>query len=181
MAEKACRSPGSPQRIEKVDEILAARKGWGPMGMPIARRGTVAHDLERVFDQGTAAGLPEGLFLRRFTVERDEAAFSTLVSRRGLMVLGVCRRVLGGLADADDASQATFLVLLRRASSLQHVDSLGPWLYGVAWRVASRARAGKARRSIEEGNAAMGPPGIDWALDHPERVAGLVLLNYSRA
>ena len=62
------------------------------------------------------------------------------------MVLGVCRRVLGTVPDADDAFQATFLVLLRRAGMLQDADSLGPWLHGVAWRVASRARADKTRR-----------------------------------
>jgi RNA polymerase sigma factor (sigma-70 family) len=70
------------------------------------------------------------------------------------MVLGVCRRVLGTLPDADDAFQATFLVLLRRASALQDADSLGPWLYGVAWRVASRARAATARRRMQEAKTA---------------------------
>ena len=128
------------------------------MSMLGEHRGTVVRDLEQVFGQGTATGLPEGQLLRRFVAGRDEAAFSTLVSRHGPMVLGVCRRVLGTLPDADDAFQATFLVLLRRATALQDADSLGPWLYGVAWRVASRARSATRRRQIEEGRRPP-PPG----------------------
>ena len=116
--------------------------------------GAVVRDLEKVFADGTATGLPEGQLLRRFIAGRDESAFSTLVSRHGAMVLGVCRRVLGTLPDADDAFQATFLVLLRRAGALQDAESLGPWLYGVAWRVASRARSGNARRRVEDAKAA---------------------------
>jgi RNA polymerase sigma factor (sigma-70 family) len=119
---------------------------------------TVVRDLEQVFAHGTATGLSEGQLLRRFVGEGDEVAFSTLVARHGAMVLGVCRRVLGTLPDADDAFQATFLVLLRRATGLQDAESLGPWLYGVAWRVASRARTVNARRRIEEGKAAVGRP-----------------------
>ena len=123
------------------------------MGMLGERRGAVVRDLEQVFSQGSSTGLSEGQLLRRFVVGRDEAAFSTLVSRHGPMVLGVCRRVLGTRPDADDAFQATFLVLIRRASALQDADALGPWLYGVAWRVASRARTETARRRVEEGRA----------------------------
>jgi RNA polymerase sigma factor (sigma-70 family) len=121
-------------------------------------RGALARDLEQVFGHGSATALPEGQLLRRFVRERDESAFAALVSRHGRMVLGVCRRVLGARPDAEDAFQATFLVLLRRASALQDADSLGPWLYGVAWRVASRARAGNARRRREEENAAANRP-----------------------
>ena len=128
------------------------------MGMLGEKSGAVVRDLEQVFDQGTSTGLAEGQLLRRFVSGRDESAFSTLVSRHGAMVLGVCRRVLGTITDADDAFQATFLVLLRRANSLQDADSLGPWLYGVAWRVASRARAGNSRRRLEEAKAAKGRP-----------------------
>jgi RNA polymerase sigma factor (sigma-70 family) len=128
------------------------------MSMLGEHRGALARDLEQVFGHGTATALPEGQLLRRFVAERDESAFSTLVSRHGPMVLGVCRRVLGTRPDAEDAFQATFLVLLRRANALQAADSLGPWLYGVAWRVASRARAGNARRRLEEENAAATRP-----------------------
>ena len=124
------------------------------MSMSGKYRGALVRDLEQVFDHCTATDLSEGRLLRRFVAEGDESAFSTLVSRHGPMVLGVCRRVLGTRGDADDAFQATFLVLLRRATSLRDVDSLGPWLHGVAWRVAMRARAGNARRRLEEGKAA---------------------------
>jgi RNA polymerase sigma factor (sigma-70 family) len=121
-------------------------------------RGTLVRGLEQVFSHGTATGVPEGQLLHRFVVGRDESAFAALVSRHGRMVLGVCRRVLGPRADADDAFQATFLVLLRRARTLHHAESLGPWLHGVAWRVAMRARAGNARRRLEEQSAAATRP-----------------------
>jgi RNA polymerase sigma factor (sigma-70 family) len=78
---------------------------------------------------------------------RGEAdALEALVERHGPMVLGVCRRVLRDSNDADDAFQATFLVLLRKARSIRRGESLGPWLYGVAYRVARKAQAGAARR-----------------------------------
>jgi RNA polymerase sigma factor (sigma-70 family) len=128
------------------------------MSMLGEHRGALGRNLEQVFGQGTATALPEGQLLRRFVAERDESAFAALISRHGPMVLGVCRRVLGARPDAEDAFQATFLVLLRRANALQDADSLGPWLYGVAWRVASRARAGNARRRVEEENAAATRP-----------------------
>ena len=128
------------------------------MGIPGEHRGVVARDLEQVLSTGIGTGLSEGQLLRRFVAGRDESAFSTLVSRHGPMVMGVCRRILGTTGDADDAFQATFLVLLRRASALQDVDCLGPWLYGVAWRVASRARADSARRRLEEEKAATARP-----------------------
>jgi RNA polymerase sigma factor (sigma-70 family) len=103
--------------------------------------------LERLFGQGTAIGLTEGELLERFVTRRDEAAFEALVARHGPMVLGVCRHLLRDPNDVDDAFQATFLVLVKKASTVRRCELLGNWLYGVAFRVASRARAVAARRT----------------------------------
>ena len=106
----------------------------------------VGPDLGRIFRGETVSGLSEWQLLERYLERRDEGAFEALVSRHGPMVLGVCRRMLGDPADVEDAFQATFLVLVRRARQLGPRDAIGPWLYGVAARVALRARAQLARR-----------------------------------
>jgi RNA polymerase sigma factor (sigma-70 family) len=88
--------------------------------------------------------------LQRFLENREEAAFAALVQRHGPMVLSVCRYVVQNAADAEDAFQATFLVLVRRAASIRRPQLLGNWLYGVAYRVAARARVQAARRRARE-------------------------------
>ena len=101
-------------------------------------------------DSGSMAGLGDGDLLARFgggPGEGAEAAFSALVERHGPMVLRVCRSGLRDPHDADDAFQATFLVLARRAASLRVADSLGPWLHGVACRVSAGARTSGRRRA----------------------------------
>jgi len=118
--------------------------------MASAHRETVSRELDRVFQHGTLAGLSEGQLLRQFVAGRDEVAFEALVARHGPMVLGVCRRMLGDSHDAADAFQATFLLLVRKAGSLRDADQLGPWLYGVAFKVAARARSSSARRRDRE-------------------------------
>jgi RNA polymerase sigma factor (sigma-70 family) len=94
--------------------------------------------------------LTDGQLLGRFLATRDEAAFEALLRRHGPMVLGVCRRVLRSLHDAEDAFQATFIVLVCKASSVASRESVGSWLYGVAYRTAQKARTAAARRRTKE-------------------------------
>jgi RNA polymerase sigma factor (sigma-70 family) len=102
--------------------------------------------------------LTDAQLLERFLARREEIAFEELVRRHGPMVLGVCRRVLGRSHDAEDAFQATFLVLVRRAVSIVPRSRVGPWLYGVARRTALKARASAARRRRAEQQAARDRP-----------------------
>jgi RNA polymerase sigma factor (sigma-70 family) len=95
-------------------------------------------------------GLTDGQLLAAFIERRDEGAFTALVRRHGPMVLGVCRRVLRHEQDAEDAFQATFLVLARKAASLRARELVGNWLYGTAYRTALEARATIARRQARE-------------------------------
>lgn len=112
--------------------------------------GDALRQIHRLFSQGTAAGLSDASLLRQFTTTRDEEAFAALVARHGPMVLAVCRSVLRDPRDAEDAFQATFLVLVRQAGSLWVDESLGGWLHRVAQRVAVRARADTMRRHVRE-------------------------------
>ncbi len=103
-------------------------------------------DIEHVFQGKTVSGLSEWQLLARYLEDRDQIAFEALVARHGPMVRGTCRRLLGRHSDVEDAFQATFLVLVRRARSLGPRDAIGPWLHGVAARVSMRARSQAARR-----------------------------------
>src|SRR5262249_28354539 len=89
---------------------------------------------------------------------REEAAFEALVERHGPMVLRACQRVLHDRHAAEDAFQATFLVLARKAASIGKRELLANWLYGVAYRTATRARCEAARRKDREGNAEVWSP-----------------------
>ncbi|HEX5272025.1 MAG TPA: sigma-70 family RNA polymerase sigma factor, partial [Gemmataceae bacterium] len=102
------------------------------------------------FDAPALAGLPDGQLLEHFLARQDAAALEALVRRHGPMVLGVCRRVLRDYHDAEDAFQATFLVLVRRAASIRPREKVGNWLYGVAYQTARKARAVRARRRTRE-------------------------------
>ncbi|MFL5341787.1 MAG: sigma-70 family RNA polymerase sigma factor [Gemmataceae bacterium] len=92
----------------------------------------------------------DAALVQAFATRRDEGAFAELVRRHGPMVYGVCRRLLGDADAADDAFQATFLVLARKANAVNGRPSIGPWLYGVASRVARRARRSSYRRQYHE-------------------------------
>jgi len=96
------------------------------------------------------AGLTDGQLLGRFVAGRDEAAFEALVHRHGPMVRGLCRRVLHNTHDAEDAFQAAFLLLARKAASVVKRDSVGSWLFAVASRTALEARAALDRRRTRE-------------------------------
>src|SRR5262245_24868475 len=93
---------------------------------------------------------PDAELLARFVRSRDESAFAELVRRHGPMVRATCRRSLGDAPDADDAFQAVFLVLARKAATLRDRRVLGPWLHTVAVRTARRARAAAVRRLARE-------------------------------
>ena len=108
------------------------------------------NQLSTIFRFGVVGHLSDSQLLQSFRTGRDEAgqaAFSAIVERHGPMVLSVCRQVLRNSHDADDAFQATFLVMARRAGTVQNTDSLASWLHGVALRVAVRAKADEARRT----------------------------------
>jgi RNA polymerase sigma factor (sigma-70 family) len=117
--------------------------------MTTRRVGDVAPQLRSLLAIGPASDWADGQLLARF-VDGDPGssafAFEALVDRHGSMVLRVCRGVLRDPHDAQDAFQATFLVLVRKAGSIRDRDSLASWLHGVALRVATHARAGEARR-----------------------------------
>jgi len=118
--------------------------------MAIRKSASVLRQLRAVFTDGTVTGLSDGQLLERFASQRAlsaeaaraaETAFEALMNRHGAMVWGVCCRVLGNTHEAEDAFQATFLLLVRKADSGRLDGSLGRWLYGVAQRVALRARS----------------------------------------
>ncbi|SIN70423.1 RNA polymerase sigma factor, sigma-70 family [Singulisphaera sp. GP187] len=119
---------------------------------------SLAQQLGTLFDGGSATGLSDRQLLERFVTRRDdsgEAAFAVLVARHGPMVLGVCRQLLGDRHHAEDAFQAVFLVLARKARSLREPELLGNWLYGVALRTARKARDRNARQRRTEADGAV--------------------------
>ncbi len=120
--------------------------------MALAQLDTLRKVFDRVRD---IASDGDGALLARYRRERDQDAFGSLVRRHGPMVLGVCQRVLRDQHAADDAFQATFLVLAKRADAVRPPDRLAPWLYGVAYRTALKARGRAVRRTqVEQAYAA---------------------------
>jgi RNA polymerase sigma factor (sigma-70 family) len=125
--------------------------------MPTAQLEPVVHYLHRTAPDPAHAPTDAWL-LARFVAQGDEAAFAALVQRHGPLVLGVCRRLLRDRHAADDAFQATFLLLARKADSLARPDLLANWLHGVACRTAARARVEAARRRARESQVPVAQP-----------------------
>jgi RNA polymerase sigma factor (sigma-70 family) len=125
--------------------------------MPAGQLQGVIHHLRRATLLRDGAGLGDAELLELFVSRRDEAAFEALVRRHGPMVLGVCRRVLKNDADAEDAFQAVFLVLVRKAASILPRARVGNWLYGVAHKTALKAKAMSRTRRAKEQHAAASP------------------------
>jgi RNA polymerase sigma factor (sigma-70 family) len=113
-----------------------------------------------------ADDLADAVLLERYTARREEAAFAALVRRYGPLVLGVCRRVLRHEHDAEDAFQAVFCVLARKAGSIAKQSSVGAWLHAVAYRIARKACAGRRRRPMSGTNL----PDVAAADDTPDLV-----------
>src|SRR5262249_32937063 len=125
--------------------------------MATAPMETVIRHLRRAVLSRGEGPRSDGELLTAFIDHRDESAFEDLVRRHGAMVLGVCRRVVGHHHDAEDAFQATFLVLARKAGSVRPRDRVANFLHGVAQRTARKARAKAASRQAREALVARVP------------------------
>jgi RNA polymerase sigma factor (sigma-70 family) len=119
---------------------------------------TVLEHLRHLFGAQAVSGLSDGELLQRYIDSREDAAFAALMRRHGPMVLNVCRRILRHGQDAEDAFQATFFVLARKAAAIAKRESVGSWLYGVAYRLAHKAKAERDRRRWQERRAETTPP-----------------------
>ncbi len=118
--------------------------------MPATQIGPVARYLHRLLDKQRTHELTDAQLLQCFISKREEDAFTALLRRHGPLVLGVCRRVLRREQDAEDAFQATFLMLARHARSIRQTDAVGSWLYRVAYRIAAKAGNAMTRRNAVE-------------------------------
>ncbi len=137
-------------------------------------RAILFKQIDRLHRDGTFTAQSDGQLLDRYLSYRDEGAFEAIVNLHGPMVLSLCRRLLRDPRDIEDAFQATFLVLARRAGSIRQREVLSSWLYGVAYRIAVRARSEVLRRrSIETGVPLLDYPADVAARDGDE--AGPVL------
>jgi RNA polymerase sigma factor (sigma-70 family) len=140
----------TPFRQYHTEDIERGQKG---RRMANDNLSPVTRFLRRVLAPHAHATSEDGQLLRQFAESRDEDAFAVLVWRHGPMVLGVCRRVLRHTQDAEDAFQASFLVLARKAGAIKRPGLLGNWLYGVAYRTSLKVRTETARRRSHETTA----------------------------
>src|SRR5262249_3089900 len=118
--------------------------------MASGQLGSLLRHICRLIGPAPAADVPDGQLLEQFRLNQDEAAFSSLVQRHGPLVLGVCKRVLRDAHDDEDVFQGTFFVLARKAGSIRRPEAVSSWLYGVAYKVAARARAESQKRQTHE-------------------------------
>jgi DNA-directed RNA polymerase specialized sigma24 family protein len=114
--------------------------------VPRSHVGTISPQVQALLEAKSVSPSPDELLLERFVSRRDDVAFETLVRRHGPMVLAVCRGVLNDREAAEDAAQATFLVLVRKAGSVRAGSSLGSWLYRVAYNMATQINVDASRR-----------------------------------
>ncbi|MCI0376832.1 MAG: HEAT repeat domain-containing protein [Gemmataceae bacterium] len=121
--------------------------------MPNRGLPTVLHHVQKLVAAEQADSLADHELLQCFRTNRDEAAFTALVQRHAPLVLGVCRRVLKREQDAENACQASLLVLARSAASIRKRTSLASWLYGVAYRLSRKIKTADTRRRVREGQA----------------------------
>ena len=161
------------------------------------RHASILHYLRGLAGTAAAVNHTDEQLLQRFIAQREEAAFTALVQRHGPLVWGVCRRALTDAHEAEDAFQATFLVLAHKASSIVKRASIRSWLYGVAYRTAQQARMQVRsrqadQRALTEAEAAPATPPSDAAaweqlksvLDEelnrlPEKLRAPLLLCYT--
>src|SRR5262245_29679788 len=130
-------------------------EGMRPSGANMASRAfsSVLRYLHRAVGGPNAPEQGDGQLLERFITGHDQAALDAIIQRHGRLVWGVCQRLLHDPHDAEDAFQATFLVLIRKAATVEKRSSLGSWLYGVAYRIAwnaLKAKASAGRRHAHE-------------------------------
>src|SRR6516162_6165683 len=118
--------------------------------MPSQPWNAVVRQIRRLVGPAESDEVTDRRLLEAFAARQDQAAFTQLVERHGPMVMNVCRRSLGSHQDAEDAFQAAFCVLARKAGSIQWQESIGSWLYSVAYRVACKAKVRAARRRAQE-------------------------------
>src|SRR5262245_1560586 len=160
LSHQAPRDPSTAQpdnrteRPEKIDAPAPCRSvsrrkqalpSSGASDMATGQLNSVIRHLRKAALREEVGAMTDGQLLERFLTHRDEVAFEVLLRRHGPMVLGVCRRVLRNAHDAEDAFQATFLVLVRKAASLRRPELVGNWLYGAACRAALEAKAARRR------------------------------------
>jgi RNA polymerase sigma factor (sigma-70 family) len=138
---------------------------------------SVARDLETLFTAGTLAHQTDSELLDRFLARHDELAFRELVARHGPMVLRICRRFLHDRHDIEDAFQAIFLILVRKARTLTDRTALASWLFGVATRVARRSRQNARRRQLREHALTTEPAARAVARDRDASQELLAILN----